>query len=59
MNWASRLQLNAKLRGGSGRRKLCCTDWDGDGRLDLLLNGTNADFQHNIGVRGRPDRAQE
>jgi hypothetical protein len=41
------LQLNAKLRGGSGRRKLCCTDWDGDGRLDFLLNGTNADFLRN------------
>jgi hypothetical protein len=45
------LQLNAKLRGGSGRRKLCCTDWDGDGRLDFLLNGTNADFLRNIGSK--------
>jgi hypothetical protein len=45
------LQLNAKLRGGSGRRKLCCTDWDGDGRLDFLLNGTNADFLRNVATR--------
>ncbi len=45
------LQLNVKLRGGSGRRKLCCTDWDGDGRLDFLLNGTNADFLRNSGSK--------
>ncbi|HVJ45291.1 MAG TPA: VCBS repeat-containing protein, partial [Luteolibacter sp.] len=30
--------------GGSGRRKLSVTDWDGDGNLDLLLNGANAAF---------------
>jgi hypothetical protein len=42
------LQLNAKLRGGSGRRKLCATDWDSDGRIDFLLNGTNADFLRNV-----------
>jgi len=45
------LQLNAKPRGGSGRRKLCCTDWDGDGVLDFLLNGTNADFWRNVETR--------
>jgi hypothetical protein len=44
------LQLNAKLRGGSGRRKLCATDWDADGRIDFLLNGTNADFLRNAGT---------
>ena len=42
------LQLNARLRGGSGRRKLCATDWDGDGRLDFLVNGTNADWLRNL-----------
>jgi hypothetical protein len=42
------LQLNAKLRGGSGRRKLCATDWDADGRIDFLLNGTNADFLRSV-----------
>ena len=26
-------------RGGSGRRKLCLCDWDGDGRQDLVLDG--------------------
>jgi FG-GAP-like repeat len=45
------LQLNAKPRGGSGRRKLCATDWDSDGRIDFLLNGTNADFLHNAGTK--------
>lgn len=38
------LQLNAKTAGGSGRRKLCVTDWDGDGKFDFLLNSSNADF---------------
>ncbi len=45
------LQLNAKLRGGSGRRKLSATDWDADGRIDFLLNGTNADFLRNTGTK--------
>lgn len=45
------LQLNARQRGSSGRRKLFCTDWDGDGRLDFLLNGTNADFLRNAETR--------
>jgi hypothetical protein len=30
--------------GGSGRRKLSVTDWDGDGKMDILLNGANAAF---------------
>jgi hypothetical protein len=30
--------------GRSGRRKICVTDWDGDGKFDLLLNSSNADF---------------
>jgi FG-GAP-like repeat len=38
------LRLNAKSAGGSGRRKLCVTDWDVDGRFDWLLNSSNADF---------------
>lgn len=38
------LRLNAKTAGGSGRRKLCVTDWDGDGKFDLLLNSSNADL---------------
>jgi len=38
------LQLNTGLAGKSGRRKLCLTDWDRDGRIDLLVNSRNANF---------------
>lgn len=38
------LQLNSGAAGRSGRRKLCVTDWDGDGQFDLLLNSANADL---------------
>ena len=38
------LRLNAKSSGASGRRKLCVTDWDGDGKFDFLLNSANADL---------------
>lgn len=38
------LRLNSGIAGKSGRRKLCVVDWDGDGKLDLLLNGENANF---------------
>ncbi|MEZ6106091.1 MAG: VCBS repeat-containing protein [Pirellulaceae bacterium] len=43
------LRLNARERGGSGRRKLCLGDWDGDGQIDLLVNSMNADW-----FAGRP-----
>ena len=46
------LQLNAGRAGRSGRRKLCVTDWDGDGRLDLLVNGVNAEWLRNGERRG-------
>jgi len=42
------LRLNAGRAGKSGRRKLHCTDWDGDGRPDFLLNGQNADLLRNV-----------
>lgn len=42
------LRFNAKTAGGSGRRKLCVTDWDGDGKSDFLLNSSNADFFQQI-----------
>ncbi|HEX2746417.1 MAG TPA: VCBS repeat-containing protein [Verrucomicrobiales bacterium] len=45
------LRLNAKAGGGSGRRKLCVTDWDGDGKFDFLLNSSNADFLRQTGER--------
>jgi hypothetical protein len=46
------LRLNANTAGSSGRRKLCVTDWDGDGRSDFLLNSANADFLQQVGRRG-------
>jgi predicted neuraminidase len=45
------LHLNVKRAGGSGRRKLCVVDWDGDGRLDVLLNGANANLLRQTGAR--------
>lgn len=45
------LRLNAKGAGGSGRRKLCVTDWDGDGRFDLLLNSANANLLRQVDAR--------
>ena len=45
------LRLNDKRAGGSGRRKLCVVDFDGDGLLDLLANGENADWYRNMGSR--------
>ncbi|MBI5800515.1 MAG: VCBS repeat-containing protein [Verrucomicrobia bacterium] len=38
------LVLSKGLAGKSGRRKLCVADWDGDGKLDILLNSTSANF---------------
>lgn len=42
------LRLNVGTAGKSGRRKLCAADWDGDGRVDLLLNSANADFLRQV-----------
>ncbi len=43
------LQLNTRLYGGSGRTKLCFTDWDGDGKKDLLINSINVTWLKNRG----------
>ncbi len=45
------LWMNNKIAGGSGRRKLCITDWDGDGKLDILANAANAAFIRQTNVR--------
>lgn len=45
------LRLNVRTAGGSGRRKLCVTDWDGDGQFDLLLNSANADLLQQVAQR--------
>lgn len=41
------IQLNSKTCGGSGRIKLALVDWDGDERLDLLVNSENATWYRN------------
>jgi len=45
------LRLNDGLAGRSGRRKLCVTDWDGDGRLDFLVNSANANWLRQTRIR--------
>ncbi len=41
------LRLNAGTCGRSGRVKLAMVDWDGDSRLDLLVNSENATWYRN------------
>lgn len=43
------LRLSQGTAGKSGRRKLCVVDWDGDGKLDLLLNSSSANFLRQVG----------
>ena len=45
------LRLNAGTAGKSGRRKICVTDWNGDGKFDLLLNSSSADFWEQIAMK--------
>lgn len=47
----SPLRLNDGKAGKSGRRKMAVVDFDGDGRLDLLLNSQNATFYRNMGSK--------
>ncbi|MCA9231638.1 MAG: VCBS repeat-containing protein [Planctomycetales bacterium] len=46
------IQLNAGIAGKSGRRKLALVDWDGDGRLDLLMNSKSCDWMRNVRDEG-------
>ncbi|MDD4190664.1 MAG: VCBS repeat-containing protein [Mangrovibacterium sp.] len=48
-NGQAPLRLNERAAGKSGRRKLCLTDWDGDGDLDLLADSQNAVWYENTG----------
>jgi hypothetical protein len=43
------LRLTERTAGGSGRRKFTLMDWDGDGDLDIVINGYNADWYENLG----------
>ncbi len=45
------LRLNTQMYGGSGRTKLTFTDWDGDGKKDLLINSTNVTWLKNEGEK--------
>jgi hypothetical protein len=45
------LRLTDRQAGRSGRRKLCVTDWDGDGHFDLLLNSSNANLLRQVAAR--------
>ncbi len=45
------IQLNSHFVGGSGRRKVAVADWDGDGRLDLLVDSINVDWWRNCEIR--------
>lgn len=45
------LRLNTNVAGRSGRRKLCVGDWDGDGKLDLLVNSANAQWFRQVGSK--------
>jgi hypothetical protein len=39
---------NPNSAGKSGRRQFCMTDWDGDGKIDIMMDSINADFYKNI-----------
>ena len=45
------LRLNPRTAGASGRRKLCVTDWDRDGKFDLLVNSANADLLRQVAAK--------
>jgi len=45
------MRLNPNRAGGSGRRKFCFADWDGDGKPDLIVNGVNANLHRQTMAR--------
>ena len=45
------LRLNTGKFGQSGRRKFTMTDWDGDGKKDLLINSLNVTVMNNAGAK--------
>lgn len=45
------LRLNNTEAGRSGRRTYTFVDWDGDGRVDILVNSVNINFLRNISTQ--------
>lgn len=45
------IRLNNGVAGRSGRRKLCIVDFDGDGKLDILVNSTSANLLRQVEAR--------
>jgi len=44
------LRLNDGVYGRGGRRTFCTVDWDGDGKIDILMNSSpNVNFFRNLG----------
>ncbi len=48
------LRLNANRAGRSGRRQFCFADWDGDGRLDLLVDSRSVNLLRNVSTPDHP-----
>lgn len=48
---AGPLRLNTRQFGASGRRKFCIADWNGDGRVDLIVNSLNVSVMENAGEK--------
>lgn len=42
------LMISKGIAGKSGRRKICITDWDGDGKADILLNSSTANLLRQV-----------
>ncbi len=53
------IRLNGGKAGASGRRKLRFGDYDGDGKVDFLVNGANAEFWKNVGEENGLTRFQK
>ena len=45
------LRLNDREAGRSGRRKFCFADWDGDGKIDLLVNSRSVNLWRNVSTK--------
>ena len=45
------LHLNNGRAGKSGRRKICVTDWDSDGKTDVLIDSSNANWLRQVDKR--------